>query len=95
MNTITIDPGFYHFAVHYAASKRVTVESIVESYFLQLRDKEQRECGAAIDRHEPKVLPYEQLRPELRAILSLSEPLKGTVPEWDLNGDTARNDALK
>ena len=41
------------------------------------------------------ILRFEELHPELQEILELSAPLKGTVPEWDLNGDIARDEALK
>lgn len=94
MNTITIDPSIYQFAANYAAKRRVSVESIVESYFLRLRDKT-RSDEAGTQNNSSKVLKFDQLRPELQEILNLSAPLKGTIPEWDLNGDEARNDALE
>lgn len=93
MNTITIDSGIYQFAANYAARRNVSVESIVESYLLGLRDK-MRMDAHNVDGSESKVLSFEQLRPELQEILNLSAPLKGTVPEWDLNGDVARNDII-
>ena len=46
------------------------------------------------DNVESKILPYKELRPEIQKILNLSAPLKGTVPEWDLNGDYDRNEIL-
>lgn len=41
------------------------------------------------------VLPFDQLRPELQEILALSAPMKGKLPEWDLNGDLAREEVLQ
>lgn len=40
-------------------------------------------------------LPFDQLCPELQEILALSAPMKGKLPEWDLNGDLAREEALQ
>ena len=40
-------------------------------------------------------LPFDQLCPELQEILALSAPMKGKFPEWDLNGDLAREEALQ
>lgn len=37
----------------------------------------------------------DELSPEIQEILSMTYPLKGTVPEWDMNGDMARSEALK
>ena len=94
MNTITIDPGIYQFIANYAAKRSVSVKSIVETFILSLNDK--AECGnAVIEKRSSKVLPFKDMNPELQNILKLSAPLKGTVPEWDLNGDIARNDSLK
>lgn len=54
------------------------------------------ECDDTVyEKQTSKVLPFDKLRPELQKILKLSAPLKGTVPEWDLNGDIARNNAMK
>lgn len=41
------------------------------------------------------VRSIEELSPEIQEMLSLTAPLKGTVPEWDMNGDIARTEALK
>ena len=41
-----------------------------------------------------KIKTIEELSPEIQELLSMTEPLKGTIPEWDLNGDTARTEAL-
>ena len=62
----------------------------VMGYSLQLREKKQRDC-AAVDSKKSKALPYESLSSELQEILSLSEPLKGTVTEWELNGEGMHN----
>lgn len=42
-----------------------------------------------------KIKPVNQLSPEIQEILAATAPLQGTVPEWDLNGDMARSEALK
>ena len=86
MNTITIDSGIYQFVANYAAKRKVSVSSIVENFILSLRDKDHMD-KVDTDNVESKILPYKELRPELQKILNLSAPLKGTVPEWDLNGD--------
>ena len=93
MNTITIDSNIYQFAAQYAAKRRVSIESIVESYFLHLREAAQTTVEA--DKTDTKILSFDQLRPELQDILKLSAPLKGTVPEWDLNGDMARQESFQ
>ena len=93
MNTITIDSGIYQFVANYAAKRSVSVKSIVESFILSLNDK--TGCDDAVfDKRTSKTLPFNELRPELQNILKLSAPLKDSVPEWDLNGDIARNDSL-
>ena len=94
MNTITIDSNLYQYVANYAAKRRMSVKSIVESFILSLDD--QAECeSVVVDKRNSNVLPFNELRPELQNILKLSAPLKGSVPEWDLNGDIARNDSLK
>ena len=91
MNTITIDSGLYQFAENYAAKRSVSVRNIVETFILSLGEKTDFD---AIEngKGDKKVLSFDELRPELQTILNLSAPLKGTVPEWDLNGDIARNE---
>lgn len=37
----------------------------------------------------------EELSPEMQELLAVTAPLKGVVPEWDLNGDMCRTEALK
>ena len=93
MNTITIDSGIYQFVASYAAKRKVSVSSIVENFILSLRDKDHMD-KVDTDNVESNILPYKELRPELQKILNLSAPLKGTVPEWDLNGDNDRNEIL-
>lgn len=44
---------------------------------------------------ESKVKSIDQLSPEMQALLTATAPLAGTVPDWDLNGDVAKNEALK
>ena len=41
------------------------------------------------------VFSYNELSPELKRILEMAAPLKGTVAEEDLNGDLARTEALQ
>ena len=94
MITITIDSDIYQHVANYAAKRSVSVKSIVETFILSLDDKYDRD-DTVVEKHTSKVLPFDKLRPELQKILKLSAPLKGTVSEWDLNGDIARNDALK
>ena len=94
MNTITIDSNIYQYVANYAAKRRASVKSIVESFILSLNDQTEFD-SVAVDRRSSKVLPFNELRPELQNILTLSAPLEGSVPEWDLNGDIARNDSLK
>ena len=95
MNTITIDQNLYNSAVSYANAHKVSLQTLVEKYLTQLLSevgKKEAEKEASEDIH---ILRFEELRPELQEILELSAPMKGTVPEWDLNGDIARDEALK
>ncbi|MGM9697799.1 MAG: hypothetical protein ACI3Y0_04060 [Prevotella sp.] len=94
MNTITIDSGIYQHVANYAAKRRVSVKSVVETFILSLEDKNEYDDTVA-EYHASKILHFEELNPKLQKILKLSAPLKGTVPEWDLNGDIARNETLK
>lgn len=41
------------------------------------------------------VLSFDELRPELQHILKMSEPMKGKIPEWDLEGNLTREEAMK
>ena len=41
------------------------------------------------------VFSYNELSPELKKILEMAAPLKGSVSEEDLNGDLARTEALQ
>ena len=41
------------------------------------------------------VFSYNELSPELKRILEMAAPLKGTVAEEDLDGDLARTEALQ
>lgn len=93
MNTITIDSGIYQFAANYAAKRNVSVRRIVEDFILSLREQNDNEIMENCD-SDPNVLPFDKLHPELRKILKLSESLKGTMPEWDLNGDKVRDEIL-
>lgn len=79
---------------NYAAKRKASVKSIVESFILSLNDQTEFD-SVVVDKRTSKALPFNELRPELQNILTLSAPLKGSVPEWDLNGDIARNDSLK
>ena len=95
MNTITIDQNLYNSAVSYAHVHKMSLQTLVETYLSQLlREVGQKEPVKEASDDVP-ILRFEELQPELQEILELSAPLKGTVPEWDLNGDIARDEALK
>lgn len=42
-----------------------------------------------------RIKTLEELSPEVQTLLTATAPLAGSVPEWDLNGDVAKNEALK
>ena len=95
MNTITIDQNLYNSAVSYVHAHKMSLQTLVETYLSQLlREVGQKEPVKEASDDVP-ILRFEELQPELQEILELSAPLKGTVPEWDLNGDIARDEALK
>lgn len=93
MNTITIDSGIYQFVANYAAKRKVSVKSVVETLLTGLCSQVGNDTMDD-NKHASKVLSFDELRPELQNILKLSAPMKGTVPEWDLNGDIARSETL-
>lgn len=91
MNTIPIDQRLYKAAALYANEHKVSLQTIVEKYLTQLLKKDSTPKTS----ENAVVLQFDELQPELQEILDLSAPMKGTVPEWDLNGDVAREESLK
>ena len=59
------------------------------------RQMEEREQRMEAQRNANAHLQADRLRPELQEILALSAPMKGKMPKWDLNGDSAREEALQ
>lgn len=92
--SVTIDANLYQFAAAYARQHKVSVSTLIESYLIRLRDRKDNICTPDSATHK-NVLPFDQLRPELQEILALSAPMKGKLPEWDLNGDLAREEVLQ
>lgn len=94
MNTsISIDANLYQFASYYAKQHKVSVRNLIETYLTSLRDK-----SGIVDvpgmKGSSNTLSFDKLRPELQEILTISAPMKGQLPEWDLDGDMAREEAL-
>lgn len=44
---------------------------------------------------DSKVKSFNQLSSDIQQLLNITSPLKGIVPEWDINGDIYRSEALK
>lgn len=42
-----------------------------------------------------RVRTFNELAPEVQDLIRMTEPLKGTVPEWDLNGNITKTEVMR
>lgn len=95
MNTsIPIDTNLYQFASFYAQQHKMSVRGLVETYLRSLRSTFDA-VGKPTQQGASNVLSFDELHSELQDILTMSAPMKGQIPEWDLEGDIARKEVLK
>lgn len=95
MNTsIPIDTNLYQFASSYAQQHKMSVRSLVETYLSSLRNTFDV-AGKPTQQGVSNVLSFDELHSELQEILTMSAPMKGQIPEWDLEGDIARKEVMK